>query len=83
MTRKELENKPHWQATFQQTRKPIPSFVCLLKTIVPGVYYWHTPEYSGLFPAGATMPCTLSYLADALDRGALQLVAGKVPACCN
>lgn len=79
MTRQELERQPHWQATFERTRPDVTErFDCLMRTITGG-YYWHTPDYQGLFAAGATRTYHPSFLASALASGHLKLVAGSLP----
>lgn len=79
MNKEELEEQPNWQATFRRTRLSIPAFSCLMRSLtITGGFYWHFPDHRGNV-AGATMPCTITYLIDALERGALELISGHQP----
>jgi len=48
---------------------------------VKGGFYWHTPDYQGLFAWGATRTFLPDLTADAMARGYLELVAGELPDC--
>jgi hypothetical protein len=83
VTRQQLEAEPNWQATFERPRVPEGGsrFVCLMRTIHEGLFYWHTPDYQGLYQWGATR--VAEYLREELDSaipgGYLRLVAGTSP----
>lgn len=78
-SRRDLESRPNWQATFERPMHG--PYDCLMRT-VKGGYYWHTPDYDGLMPAGATsVPFSMSLLLDCLELGHLKLVAGELPNC--
>jgi hypothetical protein len=76
MLTKDLEAKDTWQATFRITRRG--EFDCLMRTSSGG-YYWHTPNYTGLFVAGATRNYDASMLRESLADGTMVLVAGELP----
>ena len=67
-----IECRPDWVATFRCLRTD--KLVCLMRT-PRGHWYWRYPEYEGLFPWGATGPCDLNLLHDALSRRVLTPVA--------
>lgn len=75
-----LEAKDNWQATFRHTRAEVRNpFVCLMRC-VNGGYYWHVPDYQGLFPCSATYQFYVRGTRWELNRGDLEIVAGELPA---
>jgi hypothetical protein len=83
MNRQQLEAEPNWQATFERPRVPEGGyrFTCIMRTIHEGLFYWHTPDYEGLYQYGATRvaPELQAELASAIPGGFLRLVAGTMP----
>lgn len=84
MNRHECEAQPNWRATFRRTSKwAREPFDCLMESqrLPSGGcgFYWYTPDYAGMYPAGATRTFEPWLLADSLDRGLLELVAGELP----
>lgn len=77
MTRQQLENKPNWQATYYNPKTH--RYSCVMRTLTPGSYYWHYPEYQGLFPSGATVDFSHSSLAFSEAEGYLVFTAGTPP----
>lgn len=75
--RKYLESQPNWQATFRFVKQP-DSFDCLMRN-AKGGFYWHAPDYKGAFAWGATREFMPECLADSIDRGYMELVAGVMP----
>ncbi|GEA15494.1 hypothetical protein E308F_17380 [Moorella sp. E308F] len=75
----ELEARPNWVATFERTNPEARfRYDCLMCTLVD-TYYWHTPDYTGLFAWGATRPCNLDLLREDLELGYKRLVRGTLP----
>ena len=73
MTRTELERKHNWIATFKH-KSGKQRECCLMATVGDGQYYWHYPDYDGLFGYGATATCTRNWLIrDIINRNLLQL----------
>jgi hypothetical protein len=73
-----LESRPNLIAAFERTRRA-DGIVCLMRSR-PGGYYWHAPDYTGLFAWGATADFHFGAFRDALARGLLRLIAGEIPA---
>jgi hypothetical protein len=74
--RQNLEFRANWIATFEQTKGN--SFICLMQGR-SGTYYWHLPDYQGLFPSGATAGFYHFNFWDAMHKGYLKLVSGVIP----
>lgn len=75
----ELEACPNWVATFERTNPGVRErYDCLMRSLVGG-YYWHTPDYRGLFAWGATRSFNPDILAEDLRLGYKRLVRGKLP----
>jgi len=69
-----LESLPSWKATIHA-----PSGIVCLTRNLKGGYYWDIPDYSGMFPWGAMSSFEATHFRDALARGRLILLSGRIP----
>lgn len=75
---KELESKPNWIATFKRTRRNVKEkYDCLMKSF-NGSYYWHTPDYEGMFMWVTTRSFDAKTTIELLKNKDLELVKGEL-----
>jgi hypothetical protein len=77
MTREQAEAAPNWQATYYNPKTG--RYTCVMRTLTPGSYYWHSPDYQGLFAWGATRSFDHVGLTFAERHGYAVLTAGTPP----
>jgi hypothetical protein len=80
-TREQLEANEYWQCTVERMNFPTESrarFDCLMRSHNGG-FYWHTPEYDGYYPWGATRDYLPRFTALAVADGTLRVASGTVP----
>ena len=72
--RKNLESKENWVLTIKNLRNG--EYNCLMKNIKGG-YYWHTPDYDGLFAYGATQDFNQKNLDFSIENKICKVIKSK------
>lgn len=77
--RSRVEKTHGWVATLKRTnRKARDKYLCLCRSL-GGSFYWHTPDYKGLFAWGACREVANGEIIENLCNGNYIVVKGVVP----